>query len=320
MKKLRYHVSYMNTFTKPIICCGFTPCVQRILEFKKVKKGVVNRARKVTSGIGGKGANTARMVHQLGAPAELAEFVGGANGKLLEEMLVSEGVGFQHIEVDGETRICQTLVEDGNPETTELVEEMPAISSNDWKRMMDLFKSLDLSGAVVPISGKLPTGAPVDGYAQICKMVHDCGGRVIIDTQGEPLMVSLQHKPSLVKINDQELLAAVGGENLMEACRTLMTLGAQSVLITRGSRTAFYMDALQCLEIFPPKIEAINPVGSGDAVTAGLAVGLNEGKSIMEVLTLGMACGAANALNLVSGYLKVEDVESLRARVQVTEV
>ena len=310
---------HMNTFTKPIICCGFTPCVQRILEFEKVKKGVVNRAVKVTLGIGGKGANTARMVQQLGSHAVLVEFVGGSNGKRLEEMLISEGVGFQHIEVDGETRICQTLVEGGNSEPTELVEEMPPISSNDWKRMLELFETLDLLGAVVPLSGKLPAGAPVDGYAQICERVHEGGGRVIIDSQGEPLLLSLQHKPRLVKINDVELLATVKSDNLLSGCRELMHLGAQSVLITRGSRSALFVDEFHCLELFPPKITAINPVGSGDAVTAGLAVGLNKDQSISDALRLGMACGAANALNLLSGSLKEADVESFYARVKITK-
>ncbi|MDF7806148.1 hexose kinase [Pontiellaceae bacterium B12219] len=310
----------MKKLSKPIICCGFTPCVQRIIEFKKVEKFSVNRAENVTIGIGGKGANTARMVHQLGNSTELVEFVGGPNGVLLEKMLEAEGVGYRHVAVDGETRICQTLVESGNPETTELVEEMPPISSKDWKRMMDLFQSLELSGTVVPISGKLPAGAPVDAYAQICKLVHDRGGRVIIDAPSKPLLLTLEHEPAVVKINDEELLATIGGADLMAACSELMKRGAQSVLITRGSRSAFYVDALQRLELFPPKIDAINPVGSGDAVTAGLAVALNEGLDIREALTLGMACGAANALNLLSGYLKPEDVERLKEEVVLKDV
>ncbi|MDH3982106.1 MAG: hexose kinase [Kiritimatiellaceae bacterium] len=307
----------MKTLSKPIVCCGFTPCIQRIIEFKKMEKEAVNRATKVTIGVGGKGANTARMVKQQGGYPVLIEFSGGTNGKLLEQMLDSEGVGYRHVEVKGETRICQTLVEDGKSETTELVEEMPPISSNDWKRMIALFQSLELCGSVVPVSGKLPAGAPEEAYAQICAMVHDCGGRVILDAPGEPLLLSLKYKPAVVKINDVELLETMGGTDLLEACREIMKLGAQSVLITRGSRSAFFVDEFQCLEIFPPKIKAINPVGSGDAVTAGLAVALNEGKEMTDALIDGIACGAANALNLLSGYLKPEDVKRLRPEVRV---
>ena len=310
----------MKSFTKPIICCGFTPCIQRILEFEKVKKGVVNRASRVNICIGGKGANTARMVQQLGGSAELVEFVGGSNGSLLEEMLEKEGIGFRHVKVQGETRICQTLVEAGNPDTTELVEEMPPISFNDWNQMLELFQSLELSGAVVPISGKLPAGAPVDGYARICEIVQSAGGRVILDTQGEPLMLSLEHGPALVKINDYELMATTGIVDLLEGCRRLIELGAQSVLITRGSRSAFFVDRFRALEIYPLNIDAMNPIGSGDAVTAGMAIALGGGLGIEESLKLAMACGAANALNLISGYFKPEEVDCLTNEVQIVPV
>jgi tagatose 6-phosphate kinase len=237
----------MNPSSKPIICCGFTPCIQRILEFKAFEKGAVNRAARVTIGIGGKGANTARMVEQLGGTPTLVGFAGGANGRLLEGLLTQEGIAFQHVEVAGETRICQTLVEAGNPETTELVEEMPPIAPREWQEMVALFGSLGLSGSVVAISGKLPAGAPVDAYAQIAAMAK--GGRIILDAPGEPLLLALEQKPFVVKINDVELLQTVGGDDLPTACRELLGRGAQSVLITRGSRSAFFVDESRSLEI-----------------------------------------------------------------------
>ena len=310
----------MNTNRKPIVCCGLTPCIQRILEFGHLEKGAVNRAQNVSIGIGGKGANTARMVKQLGRESLLVGFAGGANGKLLEQMLVAEGVGFRHVHVEGETRICQTLVEAGNPESTELVEEMPRITSGEWRRMAELVRSLDLEGTILPISGKLPAGAPVDAYAQLAAIAGSRGGRVILDAPGEPLLRALEHEPFLVKINDAELLQTVGGEDLIDACLRIIGGGARSVLVTRGSRSAFFVDDTQTLEIFPPAIEAINPVGSGDAVTAGIAVASANGAGIRECLIDGMACGAANALNLVSGMLKPEDVERLRSSVRIESI
>ncbi len=307
----------MSTSPKPIICCGFTPCIQRILEFQTLEKHAVNRAAKVTLGIGGKGANTARMVNQLGGKALLVGFAGGKNGELLEQMLESEGVAFRHVYVEGETRICQTLVEAENPETTELVEEMPPIRDEEWNGMLEQFRCLRLEGTVVPISGKLPAGAPVNAYAQIASIVAGQGGRVMIDAPGEPLLQALEHRPFMAKINDVELMQTIGGADMLEACQKLIALGAWSVLVTRGSRTAFYMDELQTIELTPPKINAINPVGSGDAVTAGIALALANGCSVPEILIDGMACGAANALNLVSGMLKYDDVERLRTEVRV---
>jgi len=294
--------------------------VQRIIEFERFEKDLVNRASRVTIGVGGKGANTARMTTQLGASPELVGFAGGANGRLLEEMLSNEGVAFRHVEVEGETRICQTLLEKGNPESTELVEEMPAISSNEWSQMITLFQSMDLSGAVVSLSGKLPAGAPVDAYAQIAKRVAEQEGRIILDAPGEPLLLALEQRPFVVKINDVELLQTLGGDDLTEACHELIQRGAQSVLITRGGRSAFYVNEFETWDIYPPKINAVNPVGSGDAVTAGLAVELSRDKDVLEAIITGMACGAANAMNLLSGLLKLDDVERLCGSVRMEKV
>ena len=305
----------MSASFKPIICCGFTPCIQRILEFKTVEKGLVNRASRVTIGIGGKGANTSRMVSQLGGRSKLIGFAGGVNGRLLEELLAQEGVAFRHVDVVGETRICQTLVEAGNPETTELVEEMLPITPSEWQAMISLFQSLDLSGSVVTISGKLPAGAPVDAYAQIAEMA--VGSRVILDAPGDPLLLALEYKPFMVKINDAELLQTVGGDDFLAACRELIGRGAQSVLITRGGRSAFFVNKSQSFKIFPPRIEAVNPVGSGDAVTAGLAVNLSRGRGISKAIAAGIACGSANALNLISGHLNPSEVDRLLGAVRV---
>ena len=280
----------------------------------------MNRASRVTVGVGGKGANTARMVTQLGGSSELIGFAGGVNGGLLEEMLTDEGVAFQHVETEGETRICQTLLEAGHPESTELVEEMPPLSSNEWRRMVELFQSLKLSDTVVPISGKLPAGAPADAYAQIAELVLEQGGRVILDAPDEPLLLALEHKPFIVKINNVEVLQTLGGGDLMAASRELIERGARSVLITRGGQSAFYVDESKVLEISPPKIEAVNPVGSGDAVTAGMAMELARGRDVSEAIITGMACGAANALNLLSGFIKLGDVERLRKEVRVEKV
>ena len=310
----------MSELSKTVICCGFTPCVQRILEFEKFKKEAVNRAFKVSICVGGKGANTARMVTQLGKKPMLIGFSGGQNGRLLEEMLTAEGVRYRHVPVSGETRICQTLVEAGNPETTELVEEMPSISPLEWQKMIALFGALELGESIVPISGKLPAGAPVDAYAQIASVVATQGGHVIIDAPDEPLLRALKYRPFMVKINDEELRRTTGVENLIDACGQLIERGAQSVLITRGAKSAFYVSQTLSVELTPPKIAAVNPVGSGDAVTAGIAVGLVNGFSIERMLSFAMACGAANALNLTSGFVRMEDVDRLMSQVLIQKL
>jgi tagatose 6-phosphate kinase len=46
-----------------------------------------------------------------------------------------------------------------------------------------------------------------------------------------------------------------------------------------------------------------------------VAVGLARGESLEDLLRLGVACGAANALRAETGGVRREDVEALRPRV-----
>lgn len=247
-------------------------------------------------------------------------FSGGANGRMLGTLLDADGIGFRFVSVEGETRICQTLVEQGDPHPTEIVEEMPPLLESEWESMKQVLEQVVTANAVLTISGKQPAGAPLDAYAQIVAMGRRKGACAILDTSDVPLLLALEHGPEMVKINDDELFRSVGEENLLEASRQLIDRGARSVLITRGARSAFYVDADRSYEITPPRIEAVNPVGSGDAVMAGVALAISRGLDTEEMLVEAMACGAANALGLVSGDLCPEDVARLRPAVSMTRL
>ena len=69
-----------------------------------------------------------------------------------------------------------------------------------------------------------------------------------------------------------------------------------------------------------PAIEAVNPIGSGDAFTAGLVWRLVRGNDLGESCRWASAAGAANALNVMAGELDRNDVESLARKVKVERI
>jgi tagatose 6-phosphate kinase len=48
---------------------------------------------------------------------------------------------------------------------------------------------------------------------------------------------------------------------------------------------------------------------------AGIACGLGQGKTMLEALRLGIACGAANAMTAVPGFVRQTDVAALLKRI-----
>jgi tagatose 6-phosphate kinase len=172
---------------------------------------------------------------------------------------------------------------------------------------------------MVAISGKVPAGIPDDFYELIAAVVRRQGGRVILDTQGEPLLRALDQHP-FVKINREELCRTMQASTLLGAAESLLTKGASGLLVTDGAHPAHLFNDEKRWQIQPPKVDAINPVGSGDAVTAGMIFALDQGASIREAVRLGMACGTANALQLMCGILDVVDVNRLREDVFIERV
>jgi tagatose 6-phosphate kinase len=66
--------------------------------------------------------------------------------------------------------------------------------------------------------------------------------------------------------------------------------------------------------------EVKTTVGSGDCLLGGVAVALARGASFEDVLRLGVACGAANAMSGETGFFARADVEALLPKVELTSL
>src|SRR5207249_4170226 len=142
---------------------------------------------------------------------------------------------------------------------------------------------------------------------------------------GPALLRSLEARPDLVKPNRAELAAMLGRElvdetETLQAMRDLIEQGAKNIVITAGKSPVLALEGKTLWRISSPRIETINPIGSGDAFTAAVVWRLLRGEDLGEACRWGAACGAANALSLMAGEVKREDVERLVENVKVKEM
>ena len=86
-------------------------------------------------------------------------------------------------------------------------------------------------------------------------------------------------------------------------------------VVTDGPRPAAASDGARAIDISVPHVDAVNPVGSGDAVNAGLSLGLARGDGLEAALALGIAAGSANATTFSAGDVDPALVETLRTQV-----
>ena len=107
---------------------------------------------------------------------------------------------------------------------------------------------------------------------------------------------------------------------VMSAMWELRERGAQRVVVTAGKQTTLAFDGRRYWRITPPTIEAKNPIGSGDAFTAGLVWRLLRGDDLGEACRWASAAGAANALTLLPGEVERADVERLAKNVKAERI
>lgn len=303
-----------------ILCIGLTPAWQETMEFDRVQLGEVNRCRAITRSAAGKGANVARVLNRLGASAVLLTFCGGETGKLWLNDLEGSGVRVDAVRTRSTTRICQTLIDRSTGGITELVREAPLPAPTEWASLFRRFEARLRQAKLVVIAGALMPGAKESVYRDLARLARSRGVPVLIDSQKTALMRTLPHRPLLVKLNVHELEDTWGRslrseKQIVAGARRLIERGAKQVVVTHGAQDAWLVLPGRVWRFKPPRIRALNPIGSGDAVTAGIVFGTVKGLEIVGAVRLGIACGAANALTLTPGDVDVQAVRKLAHKV-----
>jgi tagatose 6-phosphate kinase len=299
-----------------ILCLGPTPAAQRVMVFRQLTPDTVNRAATTLEGAAGKAVNVAKVLKSLGERPVLTGFLGGVRGEILRAQLQARGMELAFVTVAAQTRQCLTVVDESTGTQTELVEESQPVAAADYEALEAFVRRRIARCRAIIVSGSLTPGGPTDFYARCVKLTHEQGVLAVVDAQGAPLAAALKARPGLVKPNRAELAATVvrilANETAVTAAmRELQTRGAERVVVTAGKQPTLAFDGQYFWRITPPKIAAKNPIGSGDAFTAGLVWRLLRGDDLGEACRWASAAGAANALTLLPGEVERTDVERL---------
>lgn len=296
--------------------------MQRTLVFPRVQIDAVNRATEVYETASGKSINVARVAHTLGENVFATGFLGGSSGEFIRADIAACGFASQFVQVQPKTRTCITMIDQSSGATTELVEEAKPVDPADWDALRSVIANQLASAKVLVLSGSLPPGAPQDFYAWCCERANERRIQIILDASGEPLMRAISSKPTLVKPNRSELAKSLNlpldsDAMLKSALRALIDHGPACALVTEGKSGALLSNGERFWRLHPPTVKAINPIGSGDSLAAGIAAGISRGLSMLEACKLGMACGAANAETLTAGVVVAARVNELVQQIGV---
>jgi 6-phosphofructokinase 2 len=265
---------------------------------------------------GGGGINVAHVAQVLGATATAVFPGGGPTGELVDNLLVAEGLTTDRITIGGATRESFTIDELGTGRQYRFVLPGPRLTLSEQTECLLRLRRAANSAAIVVASGSLPPGVPEDFYQQIADICLDLDAMFLLDASGGGLTHIISGvfllKPSL-----RELREAAGRElttdaEQLAAARALIDRGAaQYVLVSRGAQGALLASRDGGQLFAPATVPSGSGVGAGDAMVAGVAVGLTRGWPLVEAVRLGIAAGAAMLLTPGTAPCTRADTERL---------
>ncbi len=290
--------------------------------FRSLALDAVNRAVTTLDGAAGKAVNVAKVLRALGERPVAIGFLGGDRGEFLRSALQTVGIELDFVNVAARTRQCVTVIDQSAGTHTELVEESLPVDPADFERLRAIIRRRIAGSPAVVMSGTIAPGGPADFYFHCTRMAAEAGALSVVDAQGTALVEALNARPGLVKPNRSELAATVGRALNDEpavrlAMREFCDRGAQRIVVTAGKAPTLAFDGASFWRMVGPQIAAVNPIGSGDAFTAGLVARLVRGDDLGEACRWASAAGAANALTSMAGEVNREDVERLAREVKV---
>ena len=299
---------------------GFNTSVDKTLELDLLRPGEVHRVRRVQSWPGGKGLHVALTVAALGEPVRLVGLIDAAHRSEFEDALGAHGVAFVGVETKGALRTCLAVRDQGGARITEILEPGPELDPATRDELRYRFLSLACDSALAVLSGSAPPGFPENGYGELVASLREADVRCLVDASGERLRLAVEARPFLVKPNREEA-EALSGQTIdgppaaARVARALAARGVEMPVVSLGAAGAVAVYEGRAAHAWVSVPAAAHPVGSGDCLLGGLAVGLARGDAPFDVLRLGVACGGANALRPETGWVRREDVDVLRPQV-----
>jgi 6-phosphofructokinase 2 len=310
-----------------VVTLTVNPALDVTVAVDKVVSGPKLRCGPPRLDPGGGGINVSRVLHRLSVPTIALYAIGGLTGGRLRALIDQEGFAHRPIAVAGETRQSFTAHERDTGRQYRFVLPGPELSANEWQGLLDTAIELAEKADLVVASGSLSPGVPDDFYAQLADALDALGVRLILDSSGPGLATTLTRAHvHLVKPNINEIAELAGDElgwpdGQADWASGLVAKGRSDiVLVTHGADGALVVTGDRRVRIKPPAMQVQSAVGAGDSFTGGLCAGLLRGQSVIEASALGMAAAAATMLTPGTELCHPQDVERLRAEIEIYDI
>ena len=308
-----------------ILTVTINPLLEQRFTYKKVSFKIQNRNGKLKLAAGGKGINVSRQLNKLNIQNIALTFTGGKYGKFFRDLIGKEGIAFSLINTNSETRICSVIIDSEKNSVSYFFGENQAVTPEETVKFISKMEKMIQNCEIVIFSGSSPCKETDIIFPAGIKIAAKYDKISICDTYGDHLSDCYSAAPQIVHNNVDEV-AKLRGVKLGEEAdkinylNDLYSKGIKQVFLTDGENKTYSsnFDFHYCVTV--PKIDSLDPTGSGDAFVAGIAYGWNKKLMFVEQIKFASALGSANAKTTDVCKVSWEEADKLIETVEVKSV
>lgn len=305
-----------------IVTVTLNPAIDRTYFVKDFAWNRTIRASQSVVGMGGKATDASWVLGELGYDNLALGFAAGDTGRLMEKMLRQRGCKTDFVRVEGETRTNIVIISNEGKGQSTLAEPGLQIEARQIEVFRRKFNAALKKASCVLIGGSVPPGIDVSIYTELVKQARQTGLPVVFDASGPGLKAGMEGCPTIAKPNIDEIAELYGRpvasiEEAYKAGGELQDKYGAALVITLGKEGALAVLPDRAYRIPVLQIPVVSTAGAGDAVLAGLAAALSEGKPVEDGLRLGFAAAAAVCLTPATADCRKAEVERLISQIEL---
>lgn len=273
---------------------------------------------------GGRGINASHVIHSFGGKTLALLTSGGQVGKRIEESLSTMGFPYEAVSVRSEGRVNLTI-SDQQGLTVKLNERGAPLDASEIQAVRALVETRIKKASWLMLCGSIQPGVPDEIYADLIGIATKHGVKTLLDADGDALLQALEAKPTVITPNQPEAERLLGRAILtrmqsLEAVTRIHAMGPESVVLSLGSRGAVAAGADGVFEALAPRVDALSPIGAGDALAAAFAWALEKKKTFPDALRWGVAAGTATAILPGVNFPTLDQAKAIYKSVEVRAV
>ena len=274
---------------------------------------------------GGQGLWIARLLSRLDVPTVLCASLGGESGAVVGALIESEGIELVGVKVDAPNG-AHVHDRTGGQRRRVGGQNAAVLPRHQRDDFYNRALAAGLHAGTCVLGGYDPASQPIppEDYRRLGTDLRSNGVRVVADLSGELREAAAAAGVDLLKTSDEDLAADDLIDDVEDRSMLLEVMvemagdhGLDQIVVTRAERGCLALVRGRVYEAKALRLEARDPRGGGDSMTAGLTAGLHQGLSLPEALRLGVA---AAAMNVTRHGLGTGEAAAIRALVDLVEV